>query len=67
MTQQLIANMLGVHREAVAAAARSLQEAGLISYSRGRIRVLNRRGLKNRCCECYDVVKQEYDRLLPMG
>jgi len=65
MTQELIANMLGVRRESVTEAAISLQHAGLISYRRGRITVLNRAGLEVRSCECYRVVKTEYDRLLP--
>ncbi len=65
MTQELIANMLGVRREGVTEAALSLQKACLISYARGHIRVLNRPGLENRTCECYAVVKTEYDRLLP--
>jgi CRP-like cAMP-binding protein len=65
MTQELIANMLGVRREGVTAAAQELQQAGLISYARGRITVLDRAGLENRTCECYAVVKREYDRLLP--
>jgi Mn-dependent DtxR family transcriptional regulator len=65
MTQELIANMLGVRREGVTEAASKLQQAGLISYARGRITVLNRPGLETRTCECYAVVKQEYDRLLP--
>jgi CRP-like cAMP-binding protein len=65
MTQELIANMLGVRREGVTEAAGNLQEAGLIQYSRGRITVLNRAGLEARTCECYAVVKQECDRLLP--
>jgi len=65
MTQELIANMLGVRREGVTDAAGSLQRAGLISYSRGRIKVLDRPGLEERSCECYSVVKKEYDRLLP--
>jgi CRP-like cAMP-binding protein len=65
MTQELIANMLGVRREGVTEAAGSLQQAGLIRYSRGRISVLNRAGLEERTCECYAVVKKEYDRLLP--
>jgi CRP-like cAMP-binding protein len=65
MTQELIANMLGVRREGVTGAALKLQEAGLISYARGHITVLNRAGLEKRTCECYAVVKREYDRLLP--
>ena len=65
MTQELIANMLGVRREGVTEAALKLQEAGLIRYARGRIRVLDRTGLEARTCECYAVVKKEYDRLLP--
>jgi CRP-like cAMP-binding protein len=64
MTQELIANMLGVRREGVTAAAGRLQEQGLISYVRGRIRILDRRGLEATVCECYRVVKDEYDRLL---
>ncbi len=65
MTQELIAQMLGVRREGVTEAALSLQNAGLISYRRGHISVLNRAGLEVRSCECYRVVKTEYDRLLP--
>jgi CRP-like cAMP-binding protein len=65
MTQELIANMLGVRREGVNEAALRLQSAGLIRYSRGRILVLNRAELEKRTCECYAVVKKEYDRLLP--
>ncbi|CAH0351166.1 Crp/Fnr family transcriptional regulator [Aquabacterium sp. CECT 9606] len=65
MTQELIANMLGVRREGVTEAAGRLQKAGLISYQRGRISVLDRPGLEQRTCECYAVVKTEYDRLLP--
>jgi CRP-like cAMP-binding protein len=65
MTQELIANMLGVRREGVTEAALKLQEAGLISYARGHIKVLDRPGLEKRTCECYAVVKREYDRLLP--
>ena len=65
MTQELIANMLGVRREGVTEAALKLQRAGLISYSRGHINVLDRPGLEGRTCECYEVVKKEYDRLLP--
>ena len=67
MTQELIANMLGVRREGVTEAAGHLQEAGLISYRRGHIVVLDRPGLERRTCECYAVVKREYDRLLPTG
>ena len=66
MTQELIANMLGVRREGVTEGALKLQEAGLIRYARGRISVLDRPGLEKRTCECYAVVKKEYDRLLPM-
>ena len=65
MTQELIANMLGVRREGVTEAALKLQEAGLIRYARGRITALDRAGLEARSCECYAVVKKEYDRLLP--
>jgi len=66
MTQELIANMLGVRREGVTEAAGQLQKAGLIRYQRGRITVLDRRRLESRSCECYAVVKDEYDRLLPV-
>jgi CRP-like cAMP-binding protein len=65
MTQELIANMLGVRREGVTEAAGKLQANGLITYSRGRITVPDRRPLEERVCECYAVVKKEYDRLLP--
>jgi Mn-dependent DtxR family transcriptional regulator len=65
MTQELIANMLGVRREGVTEAAGHLQAAGLIHYSRGHITVLDRSKLEKRVCECYAVVKKEYDRLLP--
>jgi CRP-like cAMP-binding protein len=65
MTQELIANMLGVRREGVTEAASKLQRAGLINYARGHITVLDRPGLERRTCECYAVVKAEYDRLLP--
>ena len=65
MTQELIANMLGVRREGVTEAARKLQLAGLIRYRRGHITVLDRLGLERRTCECYAVVKREYERLLP--
>ena len=64
MTQELIANMLGVRREGVTAAAGRLQEQGLISYVRGRLHILDRPGLEAAVCECYKVVKDEYDRLL---
>jgi CRP-like cAMP-binding protein len=65
MTQELIANMLGVRREGVTEAAGNLQHAGLIEYHRGRITVVDRPGLEARVCECYEVVKKEFDRLLP--
>jgi CRP-like cAMP-binding protein len=65
MTQELIANMLGVRREGVTDAAGKLQDAGLIQYSRGRITVLDRPGLERQVCECYGVVKKEFERLLP--
>jgi CRP-like cAMP-binding protein len=65
MTQELIANMLGVRREGVTEGALKLQQAGLIRYARGHISVLDRIGLEKRSCECYAVVKREYDRLLP--
>jgi CRP-like cAMP-binding protein len=65
MTQELIANMLGVRREGVTEAASKLQRAGLIRYSRGHITVLDREALEKSTCECYAVVKKEYDRLLP--
>ena len=65
MTQELIANMLGVRREGVTEAAGKLQREGLIHYSRGHIKVLDRSELEGRVCECYKVVKAEFDRLLP--
>jgi CRP-like cAMP-binding protein len=65
MTQELIANMLGVRREGVTESALKLQSDGLIRYARGHITVLDRIGLEKRTCECYAVVKKEYDRLLP--
>ncbi|MHB1241283.1 MAG: Crp/Fnr family transcriptional regulator [Gammaproteobacteria bacterium] len=65
MTQQLIANMLGVRRESVTEAAAKLQDIGLILYSRGHITILDRPGLEAQACECYQVVKKEFDRLLP--
>jgi Mn-dependent DtxR family transcriptional regulator len=67
MTQELISNMLGVRREGVTEAALKLQSSGIIRYSRGRITVLDRPALEQRTCECYAVVKTEYDRLLPAG
>ena len=66
MTQELIANMLGVRREGVTEAALKLQAVGLIRYARGHIVVLDRHSLEKRTCECYAVVKKEYDRLLPV-
>jgi len=65
MTQELIANMLGVRREGVTEAATKLQLAGLIRYTRGHITVMDRAGLEQRTCECYAVVRREYERLLP--
>jgi CRP-like cAMP-binding protein len=65
MTQELIANMLGVRREGVTEAAGKLQRMNLIKYSRGHITVLDRLGLEKQVCECYEVVKRETDRLLP--
>jgi CRP-like cAMP-binding protein len=65
MTQELIANMLGVRREGVTEAASKLQRDGLIRYARGHITVLDRAGLEERTCECYAVVRREYQRLLP--
>ena len=65
MTQELIANMLGVRRQGVTEAARKLENRGIIDYARGLITVIDRGALKDRCCECYEVVKRETDRLLP--
>ena len=65
MTQELIANMLGVRREGVTEAAGKLDKLGVIRYARGRITVLDRKKLEQLCCECYAVVKKETDRLLP--
>jgi hypothetical protein len=65
MTQELIANMLGVRREGVTEAAGKLQRLGVIDYSRGHITVLDRPKLETLSCECYEVVKRETDRLLP--
>lgn len=64
MTQEFISNMLGVRREGVTHAAHNLQNNGLISYVRGRIKILDRKGLEAHACECYAVVKEEHDRLL---
>jgi CRP-like cAMP-binding protein len=66
MTQKLIADMLGVRREGVTEAAGKLQKLGVITYRRGRITVVDRPALERLCCECYAVVKQETDRLLPL-
>ena len=65
VTQELIANRLGVRREGVTEAAGKPQRGGIINYSRGRTAVLNRSKLEGRSCECYKVVKAEFDRLLP--
>jgi Mn-dependent DtxR family transcriptional regulator len=65
MTQELIANMLGVRREGVTEAAGKSQKAGLIQYGRGRITILDRPGLEKRVYECYDVARKEFARLLP--
>lgn len=65
ITQELIASMLGVRREGVTEAAGKLQRAGIINYRRGHITVLERAGLNLRTCECYEVVRKEFDRLLP--
>jgi DNA-binding GntR family transcriptional regulator len=65
MTQQLIADMLGVSRGGVTEAAGKLQAAGIIDYARGRITVIDRLALEDAVCECYEVVKKEYERLLP--
>jgi Mn-dependent DtxR family transcriptional regulator len=64
MTQELIANMLGVRREGVTEAAGKLQAAGLIRYARGRIHVIDRAGIEERVCECYRVVRDEADRIM---
>jgi Mn-dependent DtxR family transcriptional regulator len=67
MTQELIANTLGVRREGVTEAAGKLQAAGIIKYRRGRIRIVERARLESRACECYAVVKNSYNRLLPFS
>jgi Mn-dependent DtxR family transcriptional regulator len=65
MTQELISDMLGLRRASVSEAALKLVSAGMIKYHRGRISVLDRKGIEKRSCECYAVVKNEYSRLLP--
>jgi CRP-like cAMP-binding protein len=65
MTQELISQLLGLRRESVTSAALKLQKAGLIQYARGHISVLDRAGLERSTCECYSVVRTEYERLLP--
>jgi hypothetical protein len=67
MTQEAAANLLGVRREGVTAAALNLQRCGVIRYHRGRIEVLDRSALERHSCECYAVVKREYQRLVPMA
>lgn len=64
MTHDLIANMLGVRREGVSIAAGNLQDRGLIKYARGTVNIVDRKGLESACCECYQVVSDEYDRLV---
>ena len=64
MTHEFISNMLGIQREVVSLAARRMQDKGVISYKRGRIQILDRKDLENSACECYQVVKEEHDRLL---
>jgi len=66
LTHERVANLLGVRREGVSEAAKRLQRQGLIQYSRGRIQVLDRQGMQASSCECYEVIKTEYDRLLPL-
>jgi Mn-dependent DtxR family transcriptional regulator len=65
MTQELIANMLGVRREGVNEAAKKLQVQGVVEYVRGKITILDRSKLEKLCCECYEVVRKETERLLP--
>jgi CRP-like cAMP-binding protein len=65
MTQELIASLLGVRREGIPEAALKIQKAGFIKYARGHITILDRHGLEHGACECYQVVKNEYERLLP--
>jgi DNA-binding transcriptional regulator YhcF (GntR family) len=66
LTHEKMANFLGVRREGVSEAAMRLQRRGVISYTRGHIQVLNRKGLEQTTCECYEVIRKEYARLLPM-
>ena len=66
MTHEKVAHMLGVRREGVSEAAMRLQRQGLISYTRGHVKVLDRTGMEAGACECYQVIKTEYDRLLPL-
>jgi DNA-binding transcriptional regulator YhcF (GntR family) len=65
VTQEILANLLGVRREAITAASSSLEQAGVIRHTRGHITVIDRASLQARACECYAVVKREYERLLP--
>jgi CRP-like cAMP-binding protein len=67
MTQELIANMLGVRREGITESAGKLQKLGIIRYNRGRITIMDRQTLEQQCCECYAAVKKETDRLLSMA
>ena len=67
MTQELIASLLGVRREGITEAALKIQKAGFIKYARGHITILDRIGLEHGACECYQVVKNEYEHLLPEG
>jgi Mn-dependent DtxR family transcriptional regulator len=66
LTHEKVAHLLGVRREGVSEAAMRLQRQGLIRYSRGRVQVLDRAGMEGSACECYQVIKTEYDRLLPL-
>jgi hypothetical protein len=66
LTQESLAQMLGVRRASVTMAAGALQDAGFIRYSRGRVAILDRKGLENAACECYGIIRSEFDRLLPL-